>query len=573
MAAIKAHDAGADVLVVTKGAWGSGNTVKALAGFAAAFGHADPRDNPDVHFGDVVRNGVGLCNQKLVRKWVNTICGLTEEMRSWGLDLKRIGDKYSQIAWEGHTYPRMINHNRETGKYLIKCLRERASSLGIKVIEQMVIGGLLKADGEATGAWGFNYETGELFHFRCKTVIVCTGGFGAMYPVGDNVMQATGEGYAQAFDAGAKMIGMEFAHFLPTPIHPEGMHTRGVFTRITNGLLSAGARLYNGHGERFMFGYFPEQGEKGHSMEPLCRRIAQEITEGRAGLHGGIYFDLSDVPTRLREEEQYKRLFISADRSDIDLRRQPIELSTYPHDLVGGIRIDEFGRTNVPRLFAAGEAAGGSHGASRFGGSALSDCLVFGAASGEAAAALARDTNAVPPTNRAALDDVRGRLDAWSSGKGASPAEVRDRIRDLAFRHLNMVRSGPGLEAVLQEVKAFRRDVLPTMCTKVDGSLDFALLRQAIEAEGQVRLCELLATAALDRKESRGGYFGGHYRTEYEQQDDAGWLKNIVLCNDKGEIRIEYEAPVTLESLSKDAAATIATPWRARPGELVNQSE
>ncbi len=84
MAAIKSHMAGADTLVLTKGPWPSGNSTKAFSGFAAAFGHADSRGNPDVHFADVVRNGVGLCNQQLVHKWVNTICGLTEEMRSWG---------------------------------------------------------------------------------------------------------------------------------------------------------------------------------------------------------------------------------------------------------------------------------------------------------------------------------------------------------------------------------------------------------------------------------------------------------------------------------------------------------
>src|ERR1700749_1968948 len=98
MAAIKAKTAGAEVLVVTKGPWPSGNSSKALSGYAAAFGHSDPRDNTDVHFADVVRNGIGLCNQKLVRKWVDEICGLTEEMVGWGLDLIRNdGDKFNQI--------------------------------------------------------------------------------------------------------------------------------------------------------------------------------------------------------------------------------------------------------------------------------------------------------------------------------------------------------------------------------------------------------------------------------------------------------------------------------------------
>ena len=214
MAAIRAHTAGVDTLVVTKGPWPSGNSTKALAGYAAAFGHADPRDNPDVHFADVVRNGIGLCNQQLVRKWVNSICGLTEEMRGWGLDLIRNGDKYHQIPWEGHTYPRMVCHHRVTGKYLMKCLGERSEQLGIKALAHTIVGGLFKLDGRACGAWALNYRTGDLYLIRCKSIIVCTGGLGAMYPIGDNVGAVTGEGYSLAYEAGVELTGMEFGHFL-----------------------------------------------------------------------------------------------------------------------------------------------------------------------------------------------------------------------------------------------------------------------------------------------------------------------------------------------------------------------
>jgi fumarate reductase (CoM/CoB) subunit A len=249
MAAIKAHARGAKTLVITKGPWPSGNSTKALAGYAAAFGHADPRDNPDVHFGDVVRNGIGLCNQKLVRKWVDSICGLTEEMTGWGLDLIRVGDKYHQIPWEGHTYPRMVNHHRVTGKYLMQCLEGRSEALGIKALSHTILGGLIKSGGHVAGAWAIDYRTGEAYLIRSKAVIICTGGFGGMYPIGDNVGAVTGEGYAHAFDAGAEMIGMEFGHFLPTPIFPDKMQVKFVFVGFINGLLNeANAGLYNSGG-------------------------------------------------------------------------------------------------------------------------------------------------------------------------------------------------------------------------------------------------------------------------------------------------------------------------------------
>ena len=565
MAAIKAHTAGADTLVVTKGPWPSGNSTKALAGYAAAFGHADPRDNPDVHFADVVRNGIGLCNQRLVRKWVDTICGLTDEMTGWGLNLIRTGNKYHQIPWEGHTYPRMVNHHRVSGKYLMKCLGERSESLGIKALSHTALGGLFKSDGRIAGAWAFDYRAGIAYVIRCKAAIMATGGVGAMYPVGDNVAAVTGEGYALAFDAGAELIGMEFGHYLPTPVFPEKMRVSLVFVGFVNGLLNESeARLLNGRGERFMVNYFPGQGEKRHCSEALSRCISQEIVEGRGGAHGGVHFDVSRVPDEFRNNERYRRMYELADRAGMDLRREPIELVTYPHDLVGGIKIDEFGRTSVPGLYAAGEAAGGSHGASRFGGSALSDCLVFGAASGLDAAACSAQTRSPPPLPRNDVAAIEDRLCAWMSRQGEDPGDVLARITGLAFRHLNMVRTPHGLQEMLAQSAAIERDALPRMGAKSGTPKEsFSRVRKAIEAEGQARTCALIATAALERRESRGGFFGGHYRTDFPHRDDTQWLKNVVLRKDSATIAVHHEPPVVLEQLSSEIRSVMGTAWQA----------
>ncbi len=563
MAAIKAHAAGADVLVATKGA---ANSTKALSGFAAAFGHADRRDNPDVHFADVIRNGVGLCNQKLVRIWVDRICGLTEEMTGWGLDLVREGDKYLQIPWEGHTYPRMVNHYRVTGKYLMKCLVDRSRELRIKTLSHIVIGGLFKSGEQVSGAWGFDYQTGNTYLIRAKTAILCSGGLGALYPLGDNVGAVTGEGYSIAFAAGAELIGMEFGHFLPTPIHPVKMQMRVVFAGFINGLLNEGnARLYNGIGERFMFRHFGAQGEKRHSSETLSRSIALEILEGRGGRHGGIYFDVSDVPEELRRHDRYRRMYEVAERGGLDLCRDVIELVTYPHDLVGGIKIDERARTNVPGLYAAGEAAGGAHGASRFGGSALSDCLVFGVIAGEEAA-----RQAMAAGRQLALDDkqvaaVGAKFDGWLSGDGGvKPSDAIERIRALAFRDLNMVRNGEGLRRALDQAGSMQRELLPRLRARADSDQErYTALREAIEVDGQTELCRLIATAALERKESRGGFFGGHYRADYPALDDEHWKKNIVLRNDACSIAVDHEPVVTLDALSSDIKQVMATAWKA----------
>ena len=562
MAAVRAHGAGANVLVVTKGPWPSGNSSKALSGYAAAFGHADPRDNTDVHFADVIRNGIGLCNQKLVRKWVDEICGLTEEMTGWGLDLVRNGDRFSQIPWEGHTYPRMVHHHRVTGKYLMKCLGAKSEQLGIKALSHTIVGGLFKHDGQVNGAWTVNYQTGDVTVIRCKSVVVCTGGVGAMYPLGDNVGAVTGEGYALAFDAGADLIGMEFGHFLPTPIFPEKMQVKSVFVGFVNGLINeSNGRLYNGFGERFMYRYYPETGEKRRSSEELTRRICEEIVAGRGGARGGVYFDASDVPDEFRNNDRYRRMFELADRAGMNLKREPIELVTYPHDLVGGIKIDEYSRTNVPGLYAAGEAAGGSHGASRFGGSALSDCLVFGAAGGADAAAFARGQKHHSVIEPAQIDACKSKLNGWSEGQGRRPRAVLRDLSELAFKHLNMVRSGDGLKTVLDRVSHIKSGDLPRLSVS-SGPEAPAQMREAIEAEGQARLCELMAHAALERRESRGGFFGGHYRVEFPDMDDEHWLKNVVLGNRDGQIVISHDEPVRLDGHSQLIQDVVATNWR-----------
>lgn len=562
MAAIKARQNGSEVLVLTKGPSPSGNSCKALSGYAAAFGHQDPRDNTDVHFADVIRNGVGLCNEKLVRKWVGEICGLTEEMTGWGLDLIRQDGKYSQIPWEGHTYPRMVHHHRVTGKYLMKCLAAKTNELDAKVLSHTILGGFFKHDNQVNGAWAVNYQTGEHFLIRCKSVIVCTGGIGALYPYGDNVGTVTGEGYAMAFDAGAELLGIEFGHFLCTPIFPEKMQVKFVFTGFVNGLINESkGRLYNGLGERFMFRHYPDTGERGLKGEELSRRVCEEILIGNGGAHGGIYFDASDVPDDFRNHDRYRRVFELADRAGMNLRRQPIEIVTYPHDLVGGVKINEFGRTNVPGLYAAGEAAGGSHGASRFGGSALSDCLVFGAASGKDAAQEAAKSKHHSPIDARQLEACQAKLAGWRAGRGRKPRDVLNELNELAFHHLNMVRNEAGLNKVIDRVGQMKTSDVPAMMV-ADGTEAPGHLREAIEADGQVRLCELMAHAALARKESRGGYFGGHYRTEFPNRDDQNWLKNVVLANRDGDIDVHLEDPVRLGSYSETVKEVAATEWR-----------
>lgn len=567
MAAIKAKMAGADVLIATKGPYPSGNSTKALAGYAAAFGHSDIRDNPDIHFGDVVRNGIGLCNEKMVKAWTSTICELTEEMRSWGLDLIRDDEKYNQRPWEGHTYPRMVHHHWSTGKYVMKCLSDKSQDLGLHALSHTIVGGLFKDGDTVSGAWAINYRSGEFYVIRAKAVLMTTGGLGAMYPVGDNVSATTGEGYAIAFDAGGEMMGMEFGHYLPTPIHPKPMRVKSAFAGFVNGLINEGrAKLRNGKGEEFFYDKFPETGAAELTMEELTRYIGEEILKGGGGANGGITFDISDVGDSFKEHPKYGRIWELAKRGKVDLLEDPIELVCYPHDLVGGIKINERGETNIAGLYAAGEATGGSHGASRFGGSALSDCLVFGTVGALEAVEYANKQNNLKEISGKDIQAIADKLSNWASmDDGPEPSGILDEIREIAGKHLNIVRSKFGINQAFSELADIESNKISRIAAMgKDTKATANNLRQAIEAEGQITLCRLLGTASLERTESRGGYFGGAYRLEYPETDDENWLKNIVLTKEKGTIKVTHNPVVKLDEEYSDAMKkAMSTQWAA----------
>jgi fumarate reductase (CoM/CoB) subunit A len=531
MAAIKAVNQGADVLVVTKGPYPSGNSSIAAAGYGAPLGYADPRDNPQAYYEDITRAGQGLCNEKIVRAWIGKIIEITKEMDGWGIDLIKENGKLSQKPREGHTYPRLVHHYGTTGSAVMKCLGEKSKEIGFKILDHTIIGGLFRDAESIAGAWGFQYHSGKLFFISAKVIVWATGGMGNLYPFTDNVKMATGEGYTIAFKAGAELTGMEFCHFLPTICYPEKMRTSSSVLRFTKILIKAGgARYYNKLGERFMRKYFPAEGDFTNEESDIVKAVSREIYEGRGSSHGGVYLDVSDVPEELWKKE-CAPLWEKAARAGIDLTAQPLEILPHPHDMIGGIKIDENGCTAVPGLFSAGETAGGAHGASRLGGSALSEALSFGAICGENAARSAAGIKRQPEISQNRKLEVNEHLQSLLNRRSdLSPAVIRLRVQQIVNKYLNVAREEIGLNQALAELKETEANMLPEMIVWSDEEKKMNLqIAEAMETEGQVELAKIIAQAALIRKESRGSNYGGHYRIDYPDRDDKNWLKNVVL--------------------------------------------
>ena len=270
-----------------------------------------------------------------------------------------------------------------------------------------------------TGAFGYWRDDGRPVVFPAKAIVLATGGIGKAYEVTSNSWEYSGDGQALAYRAGAELIDMEFVQFHPTGmVWPPGV--RGLL--VTEAVRGEGGILRNKDGERFMWKYLPEDRrheyaatdeEAARWVEALERRrattdarrppelstrdnvaraIYTEVREGRGSPHGGVFLDISYLPAEhVRRKlpsmyEQFKEL------ADVDITAGPMEVGPTTHYIMGGVRVDaETGATTGPGLFAAGEVAGGMHGANRLGGNSLSDLLVFGQRAGAAAAAYAAD--------------------------------------------------------------------------------------------------------------------------------------------------------------------------------------
>ena len=405
-AAIEASAKGAKTALVCKSLLGKAHTVMAEGGIAAAMGNVYPEDNWQVHFRDTMRGGKMLNNWRMAQLHAQEAPERVYELERWGALFDRTKDgRILQRPFGGHKYDRLAHVGDRTGLEMIRTLQQHAVHQGIEVFMECTISRLLKDGDRISGAVGYWRENGRLILFKAKAVVLATGGIGKAFAVTSNSWEYTGDGHSLAYWAGADLIDMEFVQF-----HPTGMvwppSVKGIL--VTEGVRGDGGTLRNSEGERFMFGYIPEffRSETADTEEEadrwyddklnnrrtpdllprdeVARAINSEVKAGRGSPHGGVYLDIATrrpadyIRRRLPSMyHQFKQL------ADVDITAAPMEVGPTCHYMMGGVRVDaDSAASTVPGLFAAGECAGGMHGANRLGGNSLSDLLVFGLRAG-----------------------------------------------------------------------------------------------------------------------------------------------------------------------------------------------
>ena len=547
-AAVEAHAAGARVLLLSKGIVGkSGLTQTAVTGFQVAYGYADPRDNPEVHYADTMRGSYGLADPELVRIFTREVLEAVADIERFGARFDRdgTGAMIQRKLDASQTYARSIKKGDSLGTPIMQALRREMNRRKIPRMHEMLVTRLMTDGGRVSGAVALDFRTGEIVAIRARAVVLATGGAGELFPVNSNTPDSTGDGYVLALDAGADLVDMEFILMLGHAVlHP--LAVRGVLYTFQYLLPKGAAPLYNADGEAFLARYDPE-GSDNPARHIYARAIYGEVRAGRGTPHGGAWFDPGSVSMEtlndtLPSQTQYLMSF------GVDMRK-PIEVGVAAHYVCGGVKIDPNAETTLPGLYAVGECSGGPHGAARIGGNSLSELLVFGKRAGRHAAetAAAGGARSDPAAEEAEYRRVLGLLDR--SRNGLRPTEVKRRLQETMDLHVGVVRTDAGLAEAIATMEAMETEILPSMAVaSADrvGNYDWV---EALEVSAMVRLGRAIAGAARLRTESRGA----HYREDYPDIDDGAWLRNILIRDSGGNITFEARPAAAQASLEQVA--------------------
>ena len=534
-AAVEALAQGASVGVVCKSLLGKAHTVMAEGGIAAAMGNVDQADDWRTHFKDTMRGGKFLNNWRMAQLHAQESPDRVRELEQWGALFDRTEDgNILQRAFGGHTYKRLCHVGDRTGLEMIRTMQDRGVQQGIDVYMECTITRLLKDGDRIAGAFGYWREQGRFVLFKAKSVVIATGGIGKAWKITSNSWECTGDGMALAYEAGAELLDMEFVQFHPTGmVWPPGV--QGLL--VTEAVRGEGGILRNKNGERFMEKYDPKRLELS-TRDVVARSIYTEVKEGRGSPHGGAFLDISHKPAEYVKRKLPSMYHQFKDLADVDITKVPMEVGPTCHYVMGGIRVEaETGASTVPGLFAAGEAAGGLHGANRLGGNSLSDLLVFGRRAGLAAAEHAKKT-AAPNLDNAQVDEAEKQLLApFERTTGENPYTIHMDLQEMLQSLVGIFRTAEDLTRALAELEKFKARAA---VMRVEGSRLFNPgWHLSRDLQCMLTVAQAVATSALARQESRGA----HSRIDFPKTEDAWGKKNHVIAKKGGAMTLS-EVPV-----------------------------
>ncbi|HEV7700079.1 MAG TPA: L-aspartate oxidase [Pyrinomonadaceae bacterium] len=479
---------GADVTVLTKDKASESNTEYAQGGVAVVL---SDDDNAELHEGDTLVAGAGLCDERAVETLVTEGTKYIKELIDWGTEFDREGGKLVFTQEAAHSRRRILHaHGDSTGAELVRSLISRARTEStIHLTPFANTESLIVNEGRCIGVRFLDPVLRAPRDIYGKAVIMCTGGAGQLYQHTTNPAVATGDGMAMGYFAGAEMADMEFIQFHPTALSVEGA-PRFLLSEAMRG---EGGVLRNTAGERFMPRY-DERAELA-PRDIVSRSIVAEMR--RTGTRT-VFLDMTALDAEFLRQ-RFPKIYETCLAHGLDITKDQLPVSPASHYCMGGIRTDLWGRSTVPGLYAAGEVScTGVHGANRLASNSLLEGLVFGARAGQAAAKDSSEFR-VPASGKRSVETRTSKLET-----GVSTA-VRKRVKRIMWERVGILRD---------------RDALRRAITEFD---QIAAGRLSTSSRNFVTLARLVADAALWREESRGG----HFRTDFPHQDDRFKVHSI----------------------------------------------
>jgi len=528
-----------DVAIVSKVYPMRSHTISAEGGMAAVLREYDSLDS---HAYDTIKGSDFLADQDAVEFFVKESPREAIRLEHWGCPFSRDPDgRISVRAFGGMSVKRTLFATDKIGFHLLHTLFQTSLKFSnVHRYDEWFVTSLLVDDGKVDGVTAIELRTGDLVTILAKAVIIATGGCGKIFQFTTNGWIKTGDGMALAYRAGVPLKDMEMVQYHPTLLPNTGI-------LITEAARGEGGYLLNKEGERFLKRYVPGKMELG-PRDIISRAEMTEIREGRAfeGPYGSfVHLDLTHLGEAVIEEKLPFVKELAERYVGIDPAHEPIPVRPGQHYQMGGAHTDMYGSTGLPGLYAAGEVACVSiNGANRLGSNSLTECLVFGAAAGKAAAEYAQKQRAPnfgnPVQGLSMMEEKRIYDQILKHEKGERISAIRVEMQRLMEKHVGIYRDENSLTEACRIIGELKERMKNATVEDKDRIFNTELL-SALELDFMLDAAEAIAYSALHRRESRGA----HSRVDYTKRDDLVFMKHTTAYKGPDGPRIEY-SPVTI---------------------------
>lgn len=543
-AALHAADAGKKIkiLLVTKAILGKGGCSRMVQGGYNVV--LNPADSFEKHFIDTLKGGQFINNQDLAWQLVRVAPERVKELETkYGCFFDRNPDgTIHQKPFAGQSFDRTVHKGDLTGIEIVSRLTEQIFRREISYLEEhRAIELLFNAERtKVVGALLLDMSQGEFLVAQARATLVCTGGGPTMYKLFAPSLDKSADGIAICYRAGAEMIDMEMVQFHPTGLIVKGSNTSG--TLLEEGLRGAGAQLFNALGERFMERYAPDVKERA-TRDVVSRSSFLEIKAGRGTPNGGVFLDASVMGPEF-VLKNFPGMVERCRDYGFDLAHERVEVSPTAHFFMGGAAINLRCQTDLDGLYAAGEDAGGIHGANRLGGNGIADSTVYGGLAGDVMAEEVVGRELLPFDAHAVLEIIK-KVEAPLGRDGLDLYPLREEMRQSNWDNLGIIREEKGLKEGLKTIKELQEKMDKV---GIPGGRAYNIIWQDwLNMRNLLDVSEIVGLSALERRESRGA----HYRSDFPEKNNKEFLQNIFIKREGEEIKV-YKRPVILNRLKPE---------------------